>query len=206
MAKKHEKILNLDEKVCRMGKISNNLEKHGNEWVTAFSIPISGLLLTKDELNAFMCDKYCHTSWFDTKGNLVSPMAWWGEEDFAVSQEFESDALTVIVSGEKPLEFEADRPNGDEDEDDDEEGVPACSLSRITLRPQVGGMTEMRFSLYLRPGIGKTNLLLQDHQHREIKLTLSDAKAAAKKARQPELPMGAPEEGEKQASGPFPTH
>ena len=102
MAKKHEKILNLEAKVCRMGKISNNLEHHGDEWVTAFTIPITGVMLTKEELNAFMHDKYCHASWFEVKSNLAQPMSWWGEETFAVSASYESEALTLTVSTIQP--------------------------------------------------------------------------------------------------------
>jgi hypothetical protein len=188
MAKKHEKILTLEDKTCRMGKISNNLEKHGDEWKTAFTIPISGIMLTEPELNAFMSDKYCHRSWFESKGSVDHPCAWWGEEEFTVTPQYEAEALTITVGG-KELEFEAEEPEDPDDEDD--KGLPACTLSRITLKPLQGGQTEMRFSLYLRPGVGKTNLLLQEHQHHTISLTLTDAKAAREKeGKQAPLPLG----------------
>jgi hypothetical protein len=196
MAKKHEKILQLDAKICRLGKISNNLEKHGKEYVTAFTIPVSGLMLTKAELNRFMRDNSCHASWFDTtvKG-AAQPMDWWQGEDFALSQSFEADALTIRVSGDRDLEFLAEDGPGDEDDDGDEDDGEeskraACEISRITLKPQVGGLTEMRFALSLRPDIGKKNLMLQEHQHREVKITLVDGRVKAKRDRQPELPMG----------------
>jgi hypothetical protein len=190
MSKKHAKLLKLEDKVCRFGKISNNLEKHGDDWVTAFTIPVSGLMLTKEELNQFMRDKYCHAAWFDTKAGMTQPQGWWGEEFFPISQSFEAEGLTIIVSGDRTLEFEAEEAEDQDDEDD--VGRPACEITKIRLTPQVGGHTEMAFSLSLRPDVGKKNLMLQEHQHREVKITLVDAKASEKNARQGQLPMGAP--------------
>lgn len=190
MAKKHAQILKLDSKLCRLGKVSNNLEKHGSDWVTAFTIPVMELMLTKAELNAFMRDKYCHQSWYDTsKGNAATePMHWWGGESFYVSETFEADQGAIIVSGDKQLDFESE---GDPKEDSYR---PAIVVSKIVLTPRIGGLTELSCSIYLRPGIGKTNLALQDHQHREVKLTLVDAKVAEREKRQPQLPMGEPGE------------
>ena len=75
-------------------------------------------------------------------------------------------------------------------DDEDDVGRPACVLSSIVLRPQPGGLTELRFSLTLRPGLSKTNLQLQEHQHREIKITLTDATPVAKGAgKQAQLPL-----------------
>jgi hypothetical protein len=198
MAKRSEKILTLDAKVCRLGKISNNLERHADDYVTAFTIPVAGLMLTKAELNKFMRDKYCYQSWFDTtQPGAGSPMSWWGDEHFHLSQSFEADELTILVSGDRPLTFEAElKSNGDDDDDGNGEETKraACEITKIMLRPQYGGLTELRFHLSLRPGIGKANLQLQEHQHREVKLTLIGGRVKAKNDRQPQLPMGAPAE------------
>jgi hypothetical protein len=191
MAKKHTKILRLDEKLCRLGKLSNNLEHSGDEYVTGFTIPISELMLTKAELNAFMRDPLCWQSWYDTsKGNKAAEpmMWWWGGESFYVSEAFEADKGSIIVSGDKALEFES---TGNPKEDDYRAGVV---VSKIQLVPCTGGLTELRCSIYVRPGLGKTNLVLQDHQHREVKLTLIDAKVAEREKRQPQLPLAEPTE------------
>ena len=203
MAKKHAKILRLDTKLCRMGKISNNLEKHGGDHVTAFTIPIAELMLTKAELmltkaelNAFMRDKFCYQSWYDTtKGNQAAePMPWWGGESFYVSETFEADAGTITVSGDKACDFASE---GDPKDDDYR---AAIVVSKIKLTPRTGGLTELTCSIYLRPGVGKTNLALQDHQHREVKLTLVDAKVAERDSKQPQLPIGEPGEAPAQDS------
>lgn len=193
MAKAPEpKALNLADKTCRMGKIANNLENHGGEWVTAFTIPISALTLTKDELNEFMRDKYTHASWFETKRDLVQPMAWWQGEGFALSGSIEAEEVRIELSGDRVVTIEAEEPDDSEDEDD--VGTPACRLSRIELTPLVGGLTELRFHLYLHPGVGRNNLYLQEHQHREVRLTLLEAqRTKGDVAPQPQLPLNAPE-------------
>lgn len=191
MPKHAPKVLNLTDKTCRMGKIANNLEHHADEWVTAFTIPISGVMLTKDELNDFLRDKYAHASWYTIEKGVDRPAAWWGEEEFAITPSYESEELQLTVSGDRELEFEAEQ--GDPDDQDDV-GRPACKLSRIVLKPCEGGLTELRFALYLLPGIGKVNLMLQEHQHREIKITLADAHPAQKSDKQESLPLGAPAE------------
>ena len=177
-------MLKLDAMICRFGKISNNLECHGDDYVTEFNIPVSGVMLTAEQLNDFIGDPYCDKSWFNTtKAKLKEPMAWWERGDFRLKDSLEADACTVKVSGDRQLEFER------------KDELPACRISRMTLRPQVGGMTELSFQLQVRPGIGKTNLILQEHQNREVRLTVGDAKLVTK-SKQQALPLGAAEDGD----------
>lgn len=190
MAKRSLKIPDLTDKTCRLAKIGNNLEHHGKEWVTAFTLPISGMMLTAAELNAFMRDKHCHRSWFDTsKPGAAEPMPWWNGEPFTLSREYEADRLTIVVSGDQALDFQS---VGDPKDDNYR---AACRISDIKLVPQVGGMTEITFKLYVLPDIGRTNLLLQEHQHREIRISWADGRELEKRTRQPELPMGQGEDG-----------
>lgn len=184
MAKRGTKVLKLEGKTCRLGKVSNNLERQGSDYVTGFTIPFGELMITKAELNALMRDKDTHASWFNAggAGKSVEPMPWWGGVPFYLDEVFEADSAMIIVSGDKELEFTS---TGDPKEDDYR---PAAILSKLTLRPQVGGMTEVRGSIYLRPGIGKTNLALQDHQHREVKITVQ-AKVQEVEKRQTNLPL-----------------
>src|ERR1700752_4859174 len=132
-------MLNLDSVVCRLGKISNNLEKHRDADVTEFNIPVKGIMLTAEQLNAFTGDPHCDRSWFNTRGTLKEPMPWWAHGNFAIEDRFDADVCTITVSGDREIEFEA------EEGDEDGEGLPACSISKIQLAPQVGGLTEMTF-------------------------------------------------------------
>ncbi len=186
MAKKHPKILELVGKICRFGKISNNTESRGrDDWDTAFTIPVTGLLLTKDELNKFRRDKDTHASWFNIAKGLATPMPWWNGDGFPVSEAYEAQELLIVVSGDREITLVGEEPTDKDDPDDD--GRAACKITKIVLTPQTGGVTEMRFHLTLRPGIGKNNLLLQEHQHREVKLTLVETYVKERAEKQQQL-------------------
>jgi hypothetical protein len=186
-------MINLDAVICRLGKISNNLEKHGDEDVTEFNIPVTGIMLSAEQLNAFIGDPHCDRSWFNTKGSIREPMPWWSRGNFRLKDKFEANVCAIKVSGDRELAFEP------------EKDLPACGIGKIRLKPQVGGFTEMSFQLQLRPGIGKENLLLQEHQNREVRLTVSESRVAQNRGKQQDLPLdGQPSNGAgRQASGGF---
>ncbi|MHB8815021.1 MAG: hypothetical protein ACYDAE_17355, partial [Steroidobacteraceae bacterium] len=83
-----------------------------------------------------------------TGKGVKEPMAWWERGDFRLKDSLEAEACVIVVSGSRELEFKR------------KDELPACKISKLTLRPQVGGMTELSFQLQVRPGIGKTNLAL----------------------------------------------
>lgn len=200
MAKKHTKILKLTGKRCRLGKVSNNLERHGEKFVTAFSIPVRDLMLTKAELNAFLRDPGAHDSWYTKpkKGESIEPMPWWNGESFAHGEEYEADKAMITLGGDRELEFES---TGDPKDDDYK---PAMVISKIKLTPQVGGMTEVSCSIYVRPGVGKTNLSLQGAQHDEVQLTVAAAVSDREKS-QPQLPLNEGDDtGEAKGNGDTP--
>lgn len=170
-------MLKLDNVICRLGKIANNLERHGDEDVPEFNIPVSGVLLNAKQLNEFMADPHCDRAWFNTKGSLKEPMPWWKRGSFSVKESLEANACTIKVSGDVEITFEVEKE------------LPACRISKISLEPQVGGMTELCFQLQVRPGINKNNLLLQEHQNREVRLTISKSHVALKRGTQQNLAL-----------------
>lgn len=185
MAKKHTKILKLTGKNCRLGKISNNIERHGTQHVTAFAIPVTALMLTKNELNTFLRDPTAHESWFTkpTKADpAIEPRPWWNGETFRHSEEYEADKAMLVLSGGNEVEFESE---GDPKEDDYR---PAMTISKIKLTPHTGGMTEVSCTIYVRPALGKKNLALQGAQYEEVKLTVS-AKVSDRDKNQSQLPL-----------------
>lgn len=167
--------LNLTDQHARMGKISNNLELHGeDDEVIAFAIPCE-LMLTAEQLDALM-GTYFHRALFNT--------------DAATRLETPLDGFRRC----KPLELE-DAYEGVRVRIDDHE-FRDCRVQKFVLEPQVGGLTKLRVQVYLRPGLGDENLALQELQHREIALQIYEGKLAAKKnARQSELPLGEPANG-----------
>lgn len=183
--KNEQQMISLIDKLTRLGKISNNLELHGDEEVTAFQIPVEGVMLDAKELCALLEDKFAHQLIFNDKRGLKEPTDALRKLDaLKLKDNFEGATVIMTLTGDRELEFDE------------------CNLKELTLEPQVGGLTALAFKVYLRPGIGANNLLLQEHQHREVKLTITNATVAMKaKSRQQDLPLsnGEDDDGEDEA-------
>lgn len=167
-------------------KISLNvLHKDAN--LTIFTIPVEGVELVEEQLDSFL-GKYTFRSWYEKrKDGSWHPCGWWlhrKDADFPIDEEFHTDSLTLGLSGDQVLEFETQEP---EEEDDDK--VPAAKITSIRLKPTAGGVTLLSFHLQVRPGLGKDNLLLQEHQFRPVTVTLGETTLAPKKGKQQSLPL-----------------
>jgi hypothetical protein len=175
--------LQLDSVECTMRKISNNLLNFGEDKVTAFTMPIEGVPLTEQQIDAFL-GKYTHRSLYNQGADkLWAPMPWVKRCNggvLAIDDEFDVEDVEIIVSGNRELTFEA------EDTDDDDTR-PAARLTHIRLEPQVGGLTLLSFHLSVRPDLKKQVPLLLEHQCRPITITLGDMSVIAKKGAQPDL-------------------
>lgn len=180
------KLPEFAKKSCRFAKIANNLRKIGAQEEPEFTIPCEGLMLTAGELDEIL-GQYTHRSWFALRGHVWEPCAWWSRVQgyVAIDGAFEAE-YCAIYAGNRKIEFEL--IEGEDGEDGD---IPAARITRIRLKPHVGGMTEMCFHLHVRPGIGEENLLLQEHQNREVRLTLGETRLANPQGQQQELPLSA---------------
>lgn len=166
--------LSLSDEHARMGKISNNLETHGEEEVTAFAITYE-LMLPEEQLDGFM-GKYFHRSLYNTdKTNLQVPVDGFRRcKPLELEEVYEGVTVTI---GDSTSEVE----------------FKDCRASKFVLEPQVGGLTKLKVQVYLRPGIGDENLWLQEIQHTEVSITIADGKIAKKKnPAQQSLPLEPP--------------
>lgn len=174
-----EKQFLLEDAICKIGKISNNLEKHGDEDVTEFNLPVFDLILTNEQLGELYGDPYTHRSWFNINGGLQQPMDWLkAASPIGNDVIFEGIEATIRLPSDEELEFSN------------------CRAKDFQFTGVVGG-TELTFKLQLCPGLGRENLLLQEYQNREVRLSIADAKIALKKkGRQKDLPLQQPPEQE----------
>jgi hypothetical protein len=155
-----------------MGKISNNLEKHGDQDVPAFSIPITGLMLSKEQLCTLMRDKFVHQSWYNNKRDLQEPMDWCKNVTIKLDEHYDGATVAFKLQDDTVLEFQN------------------CKLGNIIPNATLGGLTAVDLQIQLIPGLERENLLLQEYQNREIKLSVSGAKVALKKgSKQQELKL-----------------
>lgn len=177
MAKESKKQMfaELIDKYMVLGKISNNLEKHGEDDVTAFTLPFDECALEPDELRVIFGDKYVDRCLFNKTAKAEAPCAWLSAvEPLKLREKYHEAVMLLTVSGDRELEFH---------------DVVLSEMS-ITFDPKYGAVGILSGKLYLRPGIGKENLILQEHQNRRVKATITNATVMLKaKSKQQELAL-----------------
>lgn len=169
----------INDAITKPGKISNNLEKHGDEEVTVFAIPFS-VAVDADTANAIAGDPHFTRSVFNDNKGFLEPMPW-VRKPIRFPEKYDGAAVSITLPSDEVLTFEKGRVDG-------VEGMPLA-----------GGLTQIDFQLQIAPGVGRENLLLQEYQHRELRLSVTDAKIALKKdskTRNLELVGGGAKEGE----------
>lgn len=164
-----------------MGKISINLEKHGEEEVIVFAIPITGAMLpanlqADDPANAIAADPHFTRSIFNDNKGFLEPMPW-VRSPIRIPEKYEAAHVSIKLPSDEVLEFEGAR------------------VGDIELMPTPGGMVATDYQIQLHPELDRVNLLLQEYQHHEVTITVHDAKVALKKkSKQKELPLQQPPE------------
>jgi hypothetical protein len=183
--------LKVDGVFTKIAKISNNTLMQGDAgFESEFTLPFSGIMLDADQLNRTMGDELTWRCWYNhSPPALPKPCDWWAHSkgEFPIPDEYQGDWILIRVSGDRVIEFEAEQ-------DAKGKSIPAFRLSKLVLTPRHGGLTEVKGNLHVRPGIGKENLLLQEHQHSTVMLSFSDTKPVPKDAKQVELPLEQPSE------------
>jgi len=175
-------MLSLQKKRAQMGVINNRIEKHGDQDVTAFDIPIE-MLLDPEELNDLLGDKYAHRALFDTKGNVATPMLPMLAA-MSLTHDLDEATVTLHLAGGTELEYEDVRLKG------------------LRIAPIHGGETELTFKLQILPKTPQYAKLI-NAQVSEIQLSLADAKVAEKrKDKQQQLDLGEGAEGGSDESAP----
>jgi hypothetical protein len=169
----------IENAICKMGKISINLEKHGEEEVIVFAIPITGAMLpaklqADDPANAIAADPHFTRSIFNDNKGFLEPMQWM-RAPICIPEKYEGAQVSIELPSGEVLEFEGAR------------------VGDIELMATPGGMVATDYQIQLHPELDRVNLLLQEYQHHEVKITVHDAKVALKKkSKQKELPLQQP--------------
>lgn len=172
--------LNLIDEHARMGKISNNLERHGDDDViTGFTIPIE-MRITRGQLQELMGEEFDSSVW---KPSPVSGGGSFVAKDwvtrllpFSLGVEVYVDVAAALGLGGRELEF------------------VDCRVSQLQMIAfGLGGIVVLKCHLYVRPGIGSENLLLQEYQEHEVAVSMMAGKLRVKadKAQQ-QLPLESP--------------
>lgn len=159
---------------CQFGKISNNLETHGDEDVPAWTIPIAGILLDAHQLEELLHDCHASEAFFKRSADgQLEPRPWLTYAEPIALTEVYDGLATSIQYGDELIDFDK------------------CRLKDLTLGRFFPGMAQLDCKLQLYPGLDHANIALQYMQNKPIVLTIESAKVAAKKKlKQQELPLG----------------
>lgn len=180
-----DKQFTVTDAICKPGKISNNLEKHGEQELTVFAIPFTGVMVDEATANSIAGDPHFTRAIFNDNKGFLEPCTW-VREPIRFPEKYDGAIATITLPSEESLEFENGR------------------IGDIEVMPHAGGLCELTFQLQIAPGVGRENLLLQEYQHHEVRLSIEDAKVALKKDKKKqgnlELVGGGAKEGES-ASG-----
>jgi len=167
----------IEETICKMGKISINLEKNGpNDEVIVFCIPITGALLpaamaAEDPANLIAGDPYFTRSILNDNKGFVEPMKWL-RAPISFPEKYEGARVSIKFPSDEVVDFEGSRVG-----DIELSGVP-------------GSLTRVDFQIQIKPELDRVNLLLQEYQDHKIRITVLDAKIARKKTKgQQQLPL-----------------
>jgi hypothetical protein len=179
-------MLTLDKRPCRIGgSLNSRTEKHGDEDVPALDIPLEGLMLTKEELNALTGDAYMHDALFShrSQGKLDEPILRMFRP-LVMREKFEEGQVLLQVGLGADIEIE----------------LKDVKLARVTLEPQVGGLTACSVQVQCTP-TAETVAQLWPYMGHEADCELTFGKKVTKAEKQKELPLNSFGEGEQPEQG-----
>lgn len=166
-------MLSLNKRPARIGpSINTPTEKHGEEDVPACDIPIEGIMLEREELNALLDDPYAHDALFNhrSQGKVDEPI-FRKFKALQFREKFEEGAVTFFVGmGAEKIELKS------------------VKLARVTLDPQVGGLTELSLSVQCNPS-ADTVAQLFTYMNHDVEVEIAFGKKVAKGAKQVEMPI-----------------
>jgi hypothetical protein len=112
--------------------INTRTEKHGEENVPGVDIPVSGIFLTKEEINILLQDEDAYDALYtDTRSKQLEPR-FMTIEPIRLSDKFTGARVTIAVNGEDLV-------------------LKPAKISKISLAPQVGGLTLMSCTVQGNP-------------------------------------------------------
>lgn len=167
----------LNRRPGRIGaSINSRTQKHGDENVPAFDIPLTAIMLTQEELNTLMNEPLTSVAWFnDRKDGLAEPL-FKNIKHFSLTDTYEASSVTIGVGLKEQLFTLED-----------------CKLVKLKLSPCVGGLTELKLTVQAK--IDETNTPLFEFLSKDcnVEIALGTITADEKaKAKQPELNLPAP--------------
>jgi len=164
--------LTLTNRHCKIGNsINTRAEKHGDEDVPACDIPLDGILLEREELNALLGDKAAHKSLFQYTKNAPDEPSFKAFKPFALKDKFEECSVTLLL-GISEMELE----------------LTGVKLANIKLEPLTGGQTALSLQVQTTCPVESMAQAIA-FLNAEIEAEITFGKKTEKSTKQRELPM-----------------
>lgn len=173
-------MLNLDLRPAKVGnQIRANGQKHGDETVTAFYIPVS-LMLTKDEVNELAGDKTWWSRHYDeSPSKPAEPL---DRDNFDTTHAFKH-------------KLDAQKVRFVHSVGNEEAVFTACTLAKVKLDCKTGGLTELLFEVQTVPTLDAKAASFLGQLNHEVQIEIIGAEKSAKD-RQTEMDLGGGSEDE----------
>lgn len=157
--------LSLPLRAVKIGnQINANGQKHGDDTVTAFYIPLHSLMLTKEEANILAGDSTWWSRHFnEVPGKPAEPL---DRENFNITRVFKHKLEGAHVRFVHSVANE-------------EITFLACKLSKIKLEPQTGGLTEASLMIETVPTLDARAAALLGQLDHEAQVEIFSATLSA---------------------------
>jgi hypothetical protein len=172
--------LTIDMRPAKLGKsINTRTEMHGEETVTALDIPLAGILLDAEELNALLGDPKAHACFFSLiVGDQTRPR-FPSLSGLQLDGKFAECYVELALGIGDPMLLEN------------------VKVASVVLTPLPGGLTELRCKVQCTPDLALAPRLLKYiGQSIDASIVLGEAMRKGEDA-QPELPLNSFGAGER---------
>jgi len=172
--------ISLTKRAC---KLAGKLKPYGTAEQGACDFTLGAIMLDAEELNALFEDSSMHDRLFARPSmELHEPFTRRLDFPLAFNVEYEKARVNLRLG-----------PNLDE------LILPGCALSKITLEPKTGGLTEMSLLVHSTPDKDQLATLYV-HMDDAAQVSIKFGREQAKKKPQPELPLEHQSQGEEVAT------
>lgn len=127
-------MLSLSNRPCRIGSsINTRTEKHGDEDVTALDIPLSDILLEAVELNILLQEPHAAQVLFNAPPGKLAEPVFTSIKSLRLKDKIEGASVVISLNSTTDVK------------------LSDCKISKVTLDPQVGGLTAMSVQVQCTP-------------------------------------------------------
>lgn len=184
---KRELNIDLDGVLTKLGKFSNNLEKHGNEDVSCWALPCANIPVDKDQQNELMQDAHFTRSVWNNNKGLFEPMPWLRNVEINYTPTFEEASVQIAFEeDQEPQEFEK------------------CRIKITAWALGTNGISICTLQIQVYPN-RKQKILIDEHQNRDVRIWISNSKLSSKKnSKQSDMFKPAEKEAEAPSVGTTP--